>query len=113
MAGYSPIVENMILTRDADYLHIFKRDPSDPPFPANTTAEIVITETRDTDSTVLATWDAEDVSPDEIAFWVQSEDTNEIDARTYYRLLVHYPPSTPGGEPQDWCWYRGQIKREQ
>lgn len=115
MAGYSPVRENLILTRGADFIHIYRKHPSDPDFPAGTTAEIVITKSNAMDAEVLATWPAEDVSADEVSFWVQSVSTDAIPDRPApsWRLLVHYPPPIDGAEIQDWCWYRGTVKREQ
>lgn len=113
MAGYTPVRENLILSRGADFVHIYRKHQSDPEFPAGTTGEIVITSNNRTDSDVLATWPAEDVSADEISFWVQVPDTDAIPDRASYRLLVHYPPQAGGSEFQDFAWYRGSIKREQ
>lgn len=105
--------DNLILSRGADFVHIYRRHPSDPEFPAGTTAEIVVTRTNRSDAEILATWPAEDVSSEEISFWVQNTDTDMIPERTAWRLLVHYPPAVDGAELQDFCWYRGTVKREQ
>lgn len=113
MAGNKPNEEDMILTRDADFINRYQKKASDPAFPDGTTAEIVITETNDTDSQILATWPAYDVTAGHIDFWVQSELANAIDTRLRYRLMVHYPPSMPGAETQDWCWYKGAVRRDQ
>lgn len=114
MAGNEPIDDPIILTRDADFVHRYERDPADPPFPDGTTAEIVLTKTQDLTSPVLATWPAYDVTADHIDFWVQSEQTNAITERAArYRLMVVYPPTMGGAETQDWCWYRGPVKRSQ
>lgn len=113
MAGYSPVRENLILTRDADFVHIYRRHQSDPEFPPGTTAEIVITRNNRSDSEVLATWPAENVSEDDVSFWVQVADTNPIPDRASWRLLVHYPPMSADAELQDFCWFRGSVKREQ
>jgi hypothetical protein len=112
MAGYKPINDTLTLTRGADFVHEYKRDPSDPEFPPGTTAEIVITESSDLESEVLATWPAEDVSLDSISFWMQVPETELIPNRTWHRLLVHYPPAQIDAEIQDFCWYRGPVKRE-
>lgn len=113
MAGYSPVRENLILSRGADFVHMYRKHLSDPDFPAGTTAEIIITENNRSDSDVLATWPAENVSEDEVSFWVQNPDTDVIPDRASYRLLVHYPPMSAEAELQDFAWYRGSIKREQ
>ena len=113
MAGYSPVRDNLILTRDADFVHIYRRHPLDPEFPPGTTAEIVITRNNRTDSEVLATWPAEHVSEDEISFWVQAPAANLVPDRTSWRLLVHYPAMSEQAELQDFAWYRGSVKREQ
>lgn len=113
MSGWSPIKDDIILTRGADWIHKFTKDQSDPPFPSGTSAEVVLTESSDTDAPVLASWPAENVSPSSIEFVVQSEQTDMVEARTRYRLLVHYPPVPPSTVTQDWVWFRGAIKREQ
>lgn len=111
MAGYRPINDELQLSRGADFVHTYNRDPEDPEFIPGTTAEIVITESRDLESEVLATWTAEDVSSDAISFWNQVEDTEAIPDRSWHRLLVHYPPATIDAEIQDFVWYRGAVKR--
>lgn len=113
MSGWSPIKDDIILSRGADWVHKYTKDQSDPAFPAGTTAEVVITGSSDTDAPVIDTWPAENVTTSSIEFVVQSAKTDLIDARSRYRLLVHYPPMAPAVETQDWVWFRGSIKREQ
>ena len=113
MAGYKPVRENLILSRGADFVHMYKKDPKDPAFPDGTTAEIVVTDGTDMDATVLATWLADDVSEEAISFWVQSPDADAIDDRVNYRLLVHYPPPIPDAEQQDFVWFYGSVRRIQ
>lgn len=112
MSGYSPIKDDLTLTRDADWTHRYDKDRSDPAFPAGTTAEVVITKDDKITSPVIATWPAETVSAGYIEFWVQSDETNAIPARYHYRLMVHYPPVAPITDLNDFCWYRGNVKRE-
>lgn len=113
MAGYTPVRENLILSRGADFVHMYQRDPRDPEFPAGTAAEIVITRNNRTDSEILATWPAEDVSSDAVSFWVQVPSTDVIADRVAYRLIVHYPPAIDGAEQQDFCWFHGTVRRIQ
>lgn len=111
MSGFSPIKEDIVLTRDADFVHRYQ--VSDQLLPAGTSAEIVITKNDRDNSPVIATWTSETVTPEFIEFWVHQEDTNPIAARSHYRLMVHYPPVAPSNDVQDFCWFRGNIKREQ
>ncbi|MCD2099521.1 hypothetical protein QNA24_30195 [Rhodococcus qingshengii] len=111
MAQFEPIRENIKLTRWADWVHIYRKDPRDPDFPVGTTAEVIVTKDDKIGSPILATWPAEDVNTDEISFWVQSEATDVIPDRSVYQLMVHYPPVVDGAEVQDWCWYQGGIRR--
>jgi hypothetical protein len=110
---WRPIKEELVLTRDSDYVRTRRKHPRDPQFPPGTTAEIVITRTNATDSEEIARWPAADVTAEAISFWVQSEETNQIPAFTSWRLMVRYPPVADGAEAQDWCWYRGTVKRDQ
>lgn len=111
MSGFSPIKEDIVLTRDADFVHRYQ--VSDQLLPVGTSAEIVITKDAGDRSPVLATWPAETVTPEYIDFWVDFEETNLIAARRHYRLMVHYSAVAPSTEVQDFCWYRGNVKREQ
>ncbi|WP_418345287.1 DUF7264 domain-containing protein [Rhodococcus pyridinivorans] len=112
MTDWKPINDEITLTRDADYVRTWQKHPRDPTFPPGTTAELVITRTNSMTAEVLATWPAVDVTSDAISFWVQSEDTNQIPDFAAFRLMVHYPPVVDGAETQDWCWYRGPVKRK-
>ncbi|MCK8675747.1 hypothetical protein M1M07_32200 [Rhodococcus sp. HM1] len=111
MSGYTPIVEPLILTRGADYVHRYNRHPNDPPFPDDTTAEIVITDGSEVGAPVIATWPALEVTADYIEFWVQSEDADLIDEGLTYQLYPHYPVEPPATDTLDFCWYEGQIER--
>lgn len=113
MSGWSPIKDDIILSRGADWVHKFTKDQSDPSFPTGTTAEVIITATADTDAAVIATWPAENVTTSSVQFVIQSTLTDAVEARSRYRLLVHYPPVPPAAETQDFVWFRGSIKREQ
>lgn len=113
MSGYSPVRDVLVLSRGADFVHTYRKHPDDPAFPVGTTAEIVITRNNRTDSPILATWPAEDVSEDEISFWVQITETDVVPERTSWRLVVHYPSPPGATEVQDFVWYRGNVKREQ
>ncbi len=113
MSGYSPIREALVLTRGADYIHRFQKSPTDPEFPAGTTAEIIITRGNSMTSPVLASWQAYDVTADAIEFWIQVPETDAIPDRSNWRLIVHYPSPAPDAEVQDFAWYRGPVKREQ
>ena len=111
MSGYEPINEPLILTRGADYVHRYNRHPKDPPFPADTTAEIVITEDGEVGSPVIATWPAAEVTADYIDFWTQSEVADTADADLVYQLYVHYPAVPPATDTLDFGWYEGRIER--
>ena len=112
MSGNDPIQDDITLTWDADYLHRFYRHPSDPAIPAGTTAEIVILEDQENDpQQIVATWTANEITPEYVEFWVQAPATNAIEADLFYRLYLHMPPI--GGEQIDHCWYRGTIRRSQ
>lgn len=115
MSGYSPVRDALVLSRGADFVHTYRKHPDDPVFPTGTTAEIVITRNNRTDSDVLATWPAEDVSEDAISFWVQTTETDVIPERPTpaWRLIVHYPAPPGASEAQDFVWFRGNVKREQ
>ncbi len=112
MAGFAPNREDIELTRGSDFVHIYRKDAKDPEFPDGTTAEIIITKDSKVSSPVIASWPAEDVSGEEIAFWVQNTNTDTIPDRVAYRLMVHYPPVVEGAEIQDTCWFRGNVRRE-
>lgn len=111
MSGYEPISEPLILTRGADYVHRYHRHPTDPPFPADTTAEIVITEDGEIGAPVLATWPALEVTADYTEFWVQSEQADLIEDGVTYQLYVHYPAVPPATDTLDFGWYEGRIER--
>lgn len=111
MSGYTPISDPLILTRGADYVHRYNRNPTDPPFPADTTAEIVITDGPEVGSPVIATWPELEVTADYIEFWVQSGQADLIDEGLTYQLYVHYPPVPPATDTVDFGWYEGQIER--
>lgn len=110
MAGNIPIKDDLILTRGSDFAHTYHLNTADPDIPEDTTARIEITETTDTDEPIIDTWEAVEVGARHIRFRVESEDTDPIDDRTYYRLMVSIP-DTP--DNLDLCWYRGQVKRQQ
>lgn len=111
MAGYEPIREKLELTRWSDWVHIYRKDPSDPAFPAGTTAEVKITKDDKISSPIIASWPAENVSEDEISFWVQSDAADLIPDRSVYQLMVYYPPVVEGAEVQDFCWHKGSVRR--
>lgn len=111
MAGFKPVRENIELTRWADWVHVFRKDAADPVFPVGTTAEVKITKDDKISSPVIASWAAENVSEDEISFWVQSDVADLIPDRVVYQLMVYYPPVVDGAEVQDWCWYKGSVRR--
>lgn len=113
MSDWKPLVDEVTLTRDSDYVRTWMRNQKDPQFPPGTTAELVISRTSSQTSPILATWPAADVTSDSISFWVQSEETNPVTVPAVFRLMVHYPPVAQGAEQQDWCWYRGRVVREQ
>lgn len=108
MSGKSPVQDQLILTRDADFVHTYPATSET--LPSGTTARIVITKTAALDSAVLATWTAT-VTESEIAFRVQQTDTNMIPAGARYRMLVTFPEVN--GAVLDECWFRGKIIREQ
>ncbi|MGN0123760.1 MAG: hypothetical protein ACI38R_11035 [Rhodococcus sp. (in: high G+C Gram-positive bacteria)] len=111
MSEWIPILDTVTLSRDADYVRTWERHPADPAFPPGTTAELVITRTSSKSSPVLARWEAADVTSDAVSFWVQSEQTYEIPPNSWFRLMIYYPPIAEGAETQDWCWYRGPVRR--
>ncbi|MDV2474189.1 hypothetical protein F8M49_00070 [Rhodococcus zopfii] len=111
MSGYTPIVEPLTLTRGADYVHRYHRHQNDPLFPADTTAEIVITDGPEIGATVIATWPALEVTADYIEFWVQSEQADLADDGLVYQLYVRYPAVPPATDTLDFCWYEGRIER--
>lgn len=113
MGGHLPIEDPLILSRGADYVNAYEKHPQDPAFPPGTTAAIEITKTSSLTSPILATWPAENVSPTEIDFWVQSELTDLISPPAVYRLMVYYPPAMEGAEQYNFCWYRGPVQRIQ
>lgn len=113
MSGYKPIVEELILSRDADFAHRYQIASGDTAFPAGTTAEIVVTATNETTAPVIATWNAIEVTESYIEFWVQSPALAQIKSYTRYRLIVHYPPTPPATEGLDFVWYIGKVKRVQ
>ncbi|NIL77586.1 hypothetical protein [Rhodococcus sp. B10] len=112
MSGYDPIVDDLILTRGADWAHRYNKAQSDTAFPTGTTAEIQVTKDDKPGSPVLATWPAESVTDNYIEFWVQSEDLDGVPARYRYRLMVHYPAVAPITDTFDFCWYRGTVRRK-
>lgn len=108
MAGHEPIKDPLILTLGADFVHRYKKNESDPEFPAGTESRIEVYTSKDS-STPVATWSASLIDTEFIEFRVESEDTDEIPARYHYRLYVVYPD-----EPTlDMCWCYGDITRKQ
>lgn len=108
MAGNIPIKDDLILTRGADFVARYDVHPDDPDIGGGATARIEITETSDTDSAIVDTWDGV-VSARYIEFRTESEDCDEIPAQFKYRLLV----SLPDSPTLEHCWYFGSIKRKQ
>jgi len=112
VSGWSPIKEDIVLSRNGDYGWRHTKDASDPAFPTGTTAELVFYEDDSTDAEEIASWPAEAVTTSYIEFIVQSNETDLIEARTTYQLMVHYPAVPPSVHTQDWPWKRGKVKRE-
>ena len=113
MSGYKPILDDLIISRSGDYAHRYQIADGDTGFPDGTTAQIVITATNETTATILATWDAIDVTESYIEFWVQAPALDAIKTGFRYRLIVHYPAEAPATEGLDFVWYIGKIKRVQ
>lgn len=109
MAGNVPIKDTLVLTRGSDFVARYMVTDGKPDIPDGTTARIEITDTSDTDSTIIATWDATTVDARYLEFRTESEETDLIEDRTRYRLLVSFP-DTP---TLDLCWYYGPIQRKQ
>ena len=111
MAGNDPIVEPLILTRGADFVHDFKIDAKDPDIPDGTAARIEVTKTSKTDAPIIATWT---LTPEarQIRARVEAEDSGDdttIGNQYRYRLLVNLPDAPT----LDHCWLRGPIVRRQ
>lgn len=110
MSGYRPFKEDITLSRGADFIHRY--EVTDELFPAGTSAEILVSKTSTINSPIVASWPASDLNETYIEFWVQSDVVDLIPARYHYRMLVHYPALPPNVDELDFCWYRGNIKRE-
>lgn len=104
--GHVPIKSKLTLSAGADFAQLVRRDPSDPPIPTSTTAEIKL---YSSSGTVLATWTAILVTEDYAEFRVEAEQTDLIPAGSKFRLYIHYP-ETP---TLDLLWVYGDVQRKQ
>lgn len=110
MAGHSPLKDDIILTRGADFVSRYDTLPTDPEIPDGASARIEITADRDSESPIIATWVSDEVTARYIRFRIESDEADLIPARYRYRLMVRYP-EVP--EDLDHCWFVGSIRREQ
>lgn len=106
MAGHEPIKDPLILTLGADFVHRYRKNAADPDIPEGTEARIEVYDDKNSTDPV-ATWPASLVDTDAIEFRVESEDTDQIPDRYFYRFYVVFPDDPT----LDMCWFHGQIKR--
>lgn len=108
MAGNIPIKDDITLTRGADFVASYDKAASDPDIPLAATARIEITAGTDTTEPILTTWTGS-VAANSVSFRTESEDCDDIEAGTHYRLILSYP----GTPTLEHCWYYGRVKRVQ
>lgn len=107
--GNDPIAtEKVLLTAGADFTYRAKCDPGET-IPTGTTAHIGFYPDQNTETAPIATWNATAVTGAYAEWLIQSEQTDLIPDRMFYRIYVVYP-ETPTLEH---CWYRGKVARKQ
>ncbi len=101
MLGNEPIVETLLLVTGQDFVH--QIDVPDGSFiPAGTSCALVI---YDAANTVIATWNAT-VTTDWVSWLIHSEVSDTITIPAFFRIYIHF------SDGKDFCWYRGQVARQ-
>ncbi len=101
MLGNEPIIETLLLVTGQDFVHQIVV-PEGNFIPVGTTCSIVI---YDPAGTALATWSGS-VTTAWVSWLVHSEVSDTITIPATFRIYVHF------ADGKDFCWYRGQVARQ-
>lgn len=100
--GHRPLVDTLVLVTGQDFVHEILA-PVGEVIASETAVDLVI---YGPDNSVIATWDAE-VSSASVIWEIASEVADTIQIPATFRIYVHY------SDGADFCWYRGQVAREE
>lgn len=106
--GNEPIIDTVVLTAGADWAHRINV-ASGETLPTGTTAVIRFYADKETASTPIAQFNANNVNEVYAEWRVESTSLDAIENNSFFRIYVTYP-ETPTFEN---CWYRGKVQRQQ
>ncbi|WP_043654309.1 LtfC-like domain-containing protein [Nocardia thailandica] len=101
MLGNEPLIETIVLVPGQDFVHQIVV-PEGNFIPVGTTCTLRIYDHTDT---VLAEWSAT-VTTAWVSWLIQSEVSDTITIPAKFRIYVHF------SDGKDFCWYRGQVARQ-
>ncbi|MFE2994068.1 hypothetical protein ACFXG4_03500 [Nocardia sp. NPDC059246] len=101
--GHEPIIETLVLVPGQDFIHdIYPPDGAS--IPPGTTVDLIFYATGS--RAVLATWSAS-VSASAASWTVSSTVADTIPLPADFRIYFRY------NDGADFCWYRGQVARQE
>lgn len=109
MAGYRPEQDTLVVTRGADFEHVWQLAPGDADIPSGATARIEFTVGSEMNASIVGTWSGT-VGTRTISFRKESSVIEAMADRLRYRLIITLPDDP---DDLDVCLVYGNVHRHQ